>query len=99
MKKELQKAIKILKSQGCSVVNNHDRTFQLRYNNQVGQTVTERELLGYARHVHSVAHSKMVKKFDNSKNRTATRIALQSGDYDKIPQSGKVKTEDPWAWD
>ena len=40
-----------------------------------------------------------VKHYGKRKNRAATRDALKSEDYDKIPQQGRTKDEDPWAWD
>ena len=43
--------------------------------------------------------NKSVKKFSNDKDRTATRDAINVGDFDKIPSKKRAKEEDPWGWD
>ena len=40
-----------------------------------------------------------VKKFSNRKDRSATRDAIKSENFDKIPQNARTKEEDPWCWD
>jgi hypothetical protein len=40
-----------------------------------------------------------VKKFSNGKDRSATRDAIKSENFDKIPQNARTKEEDPWCWD
>lgn len=43
--------------------------------------------------------TKNVKHYGKRKNRRATRDAINSRQFDKIPQSGRVKDEDIWCWD
>jgi len=43
--------------------------------------------------------AKNVKHYGKKKNRRATRDLLNLEEYDKIPQQGRVKDEDPWSWD
>lgn len=67
-------------------------------------TMTAREIIKFANAYSSennqnTAIKKNIKKFDNDKNRTATRDAIQIGDFDSIPQNGKVSKDDPWNWD
>lgn len=40
-----------------------------------------------------------IKHFDHKKNRSATRDAINSNDFEKIPQQGKVSVENPYNWD
>lgn len=40
-----------------------------------------------------------VKNFSDKKNRARTRDLINKGEFDKIPQEGPVKEEDPWGWD
>lgn len=42
---------------------------------------------------------KNVKHFGKRKNRRATRDILNKGEFDKIPQNGRVEDEDIWSWD
>ena len=68
------------------------------------ENVTARELIKMAKIYSSennqnTAIKKNVKKFDNDKNRAATRDVIKTEDFDKIPQNGKVKPEDIWSWD
>lgn len=42
---------------------------------------------------------KNVKKFSNDKDRTATRDAIQTENFDVIPSKKRTKAADPWAFD
>lgn len=69
-----------------------------------GEVLTARELIKMAKAYSSennqnTAIKKNVKKFDNDKNRAATRDAIKSDRFDKIPQNSKVKCDDAWNWD
>jgi hypothetical protein len=57
-----------------------------------------REVIQWARHPHNVSKG-LLKHYDARKNRTATRDAIQSEDFDSIPQQGKTKPENKWNWD
>lgn len=68
------------------------------------KVLTSREIIKEARHWtsdsnYNTSMKKNVKNFDKGKNRSATRDAIQTGDFDLIPQNGKVKSEDIWSWD
>lgn len=65
---------------------------------------TARELIKWAKAYSSENNQnttikRHVKKFDNDKNRSATRDALRTEEFDKIPQHGKVAMDDQWNWD
>jgi hypothetical protein len=71
------------------------------YNSEI---LTSRAIIKLARiwtsdNNQNTSMKKNVKNFDKSKNRSATRDAIQIGDFDAIPQNGKVKSEDIWSWD
>lgn len=68
------------------------------------ETLTAREIIKIAKAYSSENNQtttikKNVKKFDNAKNRSATRDAIKTEDFEKIPQNGKVATDDIWGWD
>lgn len=75
-----------------------------RENSDEAERMTSRELINLARvwtsdNNQRTAIKRNVKSFGKSKNRRATRDALQKGDFDSIPQEGRVKDEDIWSWD
>lgn len=79
--------------------------YKVKYRGFITQeeTMTAREIIKAAKAYSSennqtTAIKKNLKHFDNAKNRTATRDAIKKGDFDKIPQKGKVKEEDIWSW-
>lgn len=40
-----------------------------------------------------------IKHYDHKKNRTATRDIINTEEFERIPQNGKVAEENPWNWD
>lgn len=42
---------------------------------------------------------KQVKHYGKKKNRRETRDLINKEDFDNIPQQGRCKDEDVWAWD
>jgi hypothetical protein len=66
---------------------------------------TARELINLAKDYSSSSKrnttmKKNVKHFSNSKNRTKTRDALATEDFDKIPnRNAPVAEDDIWCWD
>jgi uncharacterized protein with WD repeat len=80
--------------------------FKIKYATSVldGEIITARELIKLAKTYSSennqnTALKKNIKRFDKKKNHTATRDALKTEEFDKIPQNGKVKSHDIWNWD
>ena len=62
-----------------------------------GSLFTERELIRYARKLFKIGNNNL-KNF-SKRTRAAERDAIQTEEFDKIPQRGPLKIEDPWAWD
>jgi len=60
---------------------------------------TARDIKKYSQSIKQPIVKKLTKESDNSKNRSATRDALKTEEFDKIPQNKKVRQGDPWAWD
>lgn len=106
---DVDEAIEILKKQQNwfhSVEKIGKNLYKVKYRGGYRQedTMTARELIKSAKVYSSennqnTAIKRNVKKFDNDKNRTATRDAIKSENFDKIPQRGKVAMDDIWGWD
>jgi uncharacterized protein with WD repeat len=80
--------------------------FKIKYATSVidGEMITARELIKLAKTYSSennqnTALKKNLKRFDKKKNHTATRDALKTEQFDKIPQHGKVSQDNIWNWD
>jgi hypothetical protein len=68
------------------------------------EMITARKLIKWAKAYSSennqnTALKKNLKRFDKKKNHTATRDALKTEEFDKIPQHGKVSQDNYWNWD
>lgn len=64
--------------------------------------MTDREVVKLARNRNRLVGTsikKNVKTFSNKKNRAATRDAINSQNFDRIPQNEPTKTDDIWSWD
>ena len=58
-----------------------------------------REVIQWARNPHRISKG-LLKQHDNTKNRRATRDAIQTENFDSIPdRNGKVNQSDPWSFD
>lgn len=62
---------------------------------------TDREIIKAARLCQSgdAKYKKNVKFFTKKMDRAATRDAIKSEDFDKIPQNKRIKEDDIWNWD
>lgn len=62
---------------------------------------TERELYNLHKDQFKKGRSykKIIKKLTNGKDRAAKRDMINTGDFDKIPNNKRIKTEDPWSYD
>ena len=77
---------------------NHNK-FILTFNDGTQEICTARKINKYSQLINKPSAKKNTKASDNSKNRAATRDALKTEEFDKIPQNSKVRQGDPWAWD
>ena len=57
---------------------------------------TGRELIKMAKNKRS---KRDLKQFNNSKNRSSTRQAIKTENFDAIPLNDSPKEEDAWGWD
>jgi hypothetical protein len=99
-------AIRRLKRNGFQVSNVSRQKFIVkRFNWEISESYTARELINLARtysHYNKFTSTvnSLVKETDNSRNRSATRDAIKTDDWDSIPVGlGKVKSGDRWSWD
>lgn len=103
-----KEAIKILKERVSYIhtIEKDGKNFVVYYKAWIieSDVYSARQLIKWAKSYTSennqnTASKRNVKKFDNGKNRTATRDAIKSENFDKIPQRGKVAMDDIWSWD
>lgn len=62
-----------------------------------GSLLSERELIKYAKSFRKIGNTNL-KNF-SKRTRAAERDAIKTEEFDKIPQRGPLKIEDPWSWD
>lgn len=77
---------------------NHNK-FIITLSDGTQEICTARKINKYGQLIIQPNVKKLTKASDNSKNRAATRDALKTEEFDKIPQNSKVRQGDPWAWD
>lgn len=65
--------------------------------NVEGSLFSERDLIKYAKSIRKVGNNNL-KNF-SKRTRAAERDAIKTEEFDKIPQRGPLKVEDPWCWD
>lgn len=101
-----KKAVEILKNKSFHKIINVDQDKkELTVEGHWGDhdTYDARKAISLAREYTSEGQklniAKNVKHYGKRKNRRATRDAIKSEYFDKIPQRGRVKDEDPWSWD
>lgn len=99
--------IKVLKqSKNCySVSYVNGQPWENRYFSHKGRLLnapenhwTGREIVKLARDHSQTSINKNVKKFNNDKDRRATRDAIQTENFDVIPPKKETKREDRWGW-
>jgi hypothetical protein len=73
------------------------QNFNKRIWNMDGSLFTERSLIRYARKLFKIGNSNL-KNF-SKRTRAAERDTIKTEQFDKIPQRGSLKIEDPWCWD
>ena len=98
-------AIKILKNKGWKIVKLDSGNLNVlhpRWSDY--DEYTPREFIELARcYTHENKRATNInqstKKEHNGKNRSATRNAINSDDFDKIPLNRPTKSGDRWNWD
>lgn len=108
----LKEALKIIKDRGwwtiTPVEGSDDRFISTLDNGTFPEELTSREVINLARDYTSDCRSNTrtksnVKHFGKRKNRAAERDAINTEDFDSIPQikgrKGRVKDADIWSWD
>jgi len=76
-----------------SIRNNFDKPAW----NVDGTLFSERGLIKFARNMRKIGNNNL-KNF-SKRTRAAERDAIKTEEFDKIPQRGPLKVEDPWCWD
>jgi cob(I)alamin adenosyltransferase len=105
----IKEAIKLVK-ENCSWCVNirkvNKNLYKIQHNLFEGgeYSYTSRELINLAEtwtsnNKQSTALSKIVKRYTKKKDRAATRDLINTEQFDKIPQKGRVKEIDPWDYD
>lgn len=108
----IQEAAEILAKQGVKVDKVGDNQFKVWYAG--GQVCSPwsgadlkhvegiwrgREVIKWARNPHRISKGDL-KHHDNTKNRPSTRDAIQTENFDAVPnRNGKVNQSDPWSFD
>lgn len=108
----VQESIKHLQKIGYTVEKHIGDKYKIRLNGQPEFPeiedffYSERKLIKYAKALSSENHQntalkRKIKKFDNSKNRAATRNLLKKSEetIDSFGPNAKLKREDRWNWD
>lgn len=62
-----------------------------------GTVFSERGLIKFAKNMRKIGNNNL-KNF-SKRTRAAERDAIKTESFDKIPQRGPLKVEDPWGWD
>jgi len=101
----INEGIEILKGRGWKIVkldSGNLNALHPRWSDYV--EYTSREFIELARcYTHenkrTTSINQSTKKEHNRKNRSATRNAINSDDFDKIPLNSPTKSGDRWNWD
>lgn len=94
----IKKALKDLRTLGYKIHSHPNKEKMFVWGTQ---TYTEREI--YRLHTSTFergrSYKRIVKHLSNGKDRSSTRDALRTENFEAIPQNKRTKTEDPWGWD
>lgn len=103
----LKEAIKILRREGYSVEKVEGGYFvdYATLPRWVESPMSASDVVKQARRFtsdsqHNTGNKKPLKKFNDKKNRAATRDMIKNEDWDDMPtDKGQIKYDDPWNWD